>query len=325
MTRSARLLELLSLLQARRDWPGQLLAQRLGVSPRTVRRDVERLRDMDYRVVAIKGPDGGYRLDAGSELPPLLFDDGQAVALAIALQLATASGVDIADDADRALATVRQVMPARLRHRLDTLQITTARPPDSTVDRTVLTTVTTAVRNREQLRFDYGDPRPDGAQSPRHVEPHHVVAWRARWYLVAWDLDQADWRTFRLDRLAPRAPNGPRFTPRPIPGDDVATFVAARFKGSDTTDKTVIDAWPCIGEVVLALPAEQVSPFAGDGVVEDLGADGCRLVQGSWSWPALAASIGLFDAEIRVVGPPTLHEAFALLADRYSRAAAHRT
>lgn len=126
---SARLLSMLSLLQARRDWPGALLAERLDISPRTVRRDVDRLRELGYPVVAVKGPEGGYRLDAGTELPPLLFDDEQAVALAVALQIATTSGAGIEEAAARALHTVRQVMPGRLRRRIDALQVTAVEPP----------------------------------------------------------------------------------------------------------------------------------------------------------------------------------------------------
>ncbi|XXZ50512.1 HTH domain-containing protein [Streptomyces cavourensis] len=156
---SARLLSLLSLLQARRDWPGALLAERLDVSPRTVRRDVDRLRELGYPVVATKGPDGGYRLDAGTELPPLLFDDEQAVALAVALQIATTSGAGIEEAAARALNTVRQVLPARLRHRVDTLRFTAVdRPatrPDPQVDSGVLMAIGAAVHAREVLRFDY--------------------------------------------------------------------------------------------------------------------------------------------------------------------------
>ena len=201
---SARLLSLLSLLQARRDWPGALLAERLAVSPRTVRRDVDRLRELGYPIAAVKGPDGGYRLDAGTRLPPLLFDDDQAVALAVALQIAAVSGAGIGEAAARALTTVRQVMPARLRHRVDALRVTaverpTARPAPP-VDSEVLVAVGAAVHAHEVLRFDYGD---DGAGPPRRVEPHHLVTWAGRWYLVAWDLDRADWRTFRVDRIRP--------------------------------------------------------------------------------------------------------------------------
>ncbi|PVE09187.1 helix-turn-helix transcriptional regulator [Streptomyces scopuliridis] len=331
---SARLLSLLSLLQARRDWPGALLAERLDISPRTVRRDVDRLRELGYPIVAFKGPDGGYRLDAGSELPPLLFDDEQAVALAVALQIATTSGAGIEEAAVRALNTVRQVMPARLRHRIDTLQVTAVeRPairPNPQVDSGVLMTLSAAVHAREVLRFDYVPASPPGATDddraeppPRRVQPHHLVTWGGRWYLVAWDLDREDWRTFRADRITPRTPTGPRFTPRELPGGNVAAFVAGRFRGSDGSDGSHGSGdWPCRGEVILDLPAAAVSPYTRDGVVEELGPDRCRLVLGSWSWPGLAAALGRFDAGIEVVGPAELKDAFAHLARRYADAAA---
>ncbi|MFG2004110.1 helix-turn-helix transcriptional regulator [Spirillospora sp. NPDC048911] len=322
---SARLLSLLSLLQARRDWPGALLAERLDVSPRTVRRDVDRLRELGYPIVAFKGPDGGYRLDAGTELPPLLFDDEQAVALAIALQIATTTGAGIEEAAARALNTIRQVMPGRLRHRIDTLQVTAVeRPssrPDPRVGSGVLTALSAAVHAREVLRFDYSPistPEADGAPNPpRRVQPHHLVTWGGRWYLVAWDLDREDWRTFRADRITPRTPTGPRFTPRELPGGDVATFVAGWFRGG-------AGDWPCRGEVILGLPAAVVSGYTRDGVVEELGPDRCRLVLGSWSWPGLASALGRFDADIEVVGPAELKDAFAHLARRYAKAAADR-
>lgn len=318
---SARLLALLSLLQARRDWPGHLLAERLDVSPRTVRRDVDRLRELGYPVQAVKGPDGGYRLDAGTEMPPLLFDDEQAVALAVALQMAAGSGAGIEEAAARALVTVRQVMPARLRHRIDTLQFTAVgragAPTTEQVDSAVLVAVSAAVHAREVLRFDYAAPgREPGDGPPRRAEPHHLVTWGRRWYVVAWDLDRADWRTFRVDRMTPRTPNGPRFTPRELPTADVSTFVAARFAGASGPD-----GWPCRGEVLLDLPASVVSTYSRDGVVEELGPDRCRLVVGGWSWVALAASLGRFDADVEVVGPPELRDAFARLSRRYAAAA----
>jgi predicted DNA-binding transcriptional regulator YafY len=313
---SARLLSLLSLLQSRRDWPGQLLAERLEISPRTVRRDVDRLRELGYPIVAVKGPDGGYRLDAGTELPPLLFDDEQAVALAVALRIATTSGAGIEEAAARALTTVRQVMPARLRLRIDTLHVTAVgRPASPRVDSAVLLALSAAVHACEVLRFGY-PPDPDGP--PRRVEPHHLVTWGGRWYLVAWDLERADWRTFRADRIVPRTPTGPRFAPRELPGGDVATFIAHRFRGNQGD-------WPCLGEVILDLPADDVSPYVNDGVVEELGPDRCRIMVGSWSWPALAAAIGRFDAAIEVVGPPELRAAFARLAHRYAAAADQAT
>jgi predicted DNA-binding transcriptional regulator YafY len=330
---SARLLSLLSLLQARRDWPGALLADRLDVSPRTVRRDVDRLRELGYPIVATKGPDGGYRLDAGTQLPPLLFDDDQAVALAVALQIATTTGAGIEEAAARALNTVRQVMPARLRRRVETLQVTAVeRPvarPHPQVEGSVLMTLGDAVHAREVLRFDYtpaspagtGDRDPAGAP-PRRVQPHHLVTWGGRWYLVAWDLDRDDWRTFRADRISPRTPTGPRFTPRELPGGNVAAFVTSRFQGSDGSGGSDgSDGWPCRGEVILDLPAAVVLRHTREGIVEELGPDRCRLVLGSWSWPGLAATLGRFDADIEVVGPTELKDAFAHLARRYADAA----
>ncbi|MFD4989018.1 helix-turn-helix transcriptional regulator [Streptomyces sp. NPDC058374] len=327
---SARLLALLSLLQARRDWPGALLAERLEVSPRTVRRDVDRLRDLGYPIAAAKGPDGGYRLGAGTELPPLLFDDDQAVALAVALQTAAATGAGIEEAATRALTTVRQVMPARLRHRIDALQITAVDRPSTPltpqVDSAVLMTLSTTIRAHDTLRFDYRAPEPapgPASPPPRRVEPHHLVTWGGRWYLVAWDLDRDDWRTFRADRLTPRTPTGPRFTPRQLPGGDVAAYVATRFRGALHPDGT--PAWPCQGEVVLHLPATEVSGHVHDGIVRELGPDRCHLTLGSWSWPSLAALIGRFDAEFELVGPAELGEAFARLGRRYGEAAARST
>ena len=315
---------MLSLLQARRDWPGELLARRLEISPRTVRRDVERLRELGYPIAAVKGPDGGYRLEAGTQLPPLLFDDEQAVALAVALQIATTTGVGIEEAAARALTTVRQVMPARLRRRIDTLRITaveqpTARP-NPQVEPGVLTALSVAVHAREVLRFDY-TPAPgtggDRGESPaRRVEPRHLVTRAGRWYLIAWDLEREDWRTFRADRIVPRTPTGPRFTPRELPGSNVAAFVNSRFRGSDGTG-----GWPCEGEVILNLPAAAVLRHTREEIVEELGPDRCRLILGSWSWPALAAAIGRFDTDIEVIGPTELKDAFAHLARRYADAA----
>ncbi len=318
---SARLLALLSLLQARRDWPGQTLAERLEVSPRTVRRDVDRLRDLGYPVQATRGPDGGYRLDAGSELPPLLFDDDQAVAVAVALQTATMSVEGVEEAALRALATVRQVMPARLRQRVDALQVTrvakTGWQP-SRVDTAALLAIGQAVRAREVLRFDYAGVRELAAGLPgdrRKVEPNHVVTWGGRWYLIGFDLDRADWRTYRVDRMTLRTPNGPRFTPRQLPAADVATFVAERFEGHDPL--------PCRGEAILHAPAAAITEWTrGQALVEDIGPDRCRVSAGSWSWTGLAAWFGMFDVEVELIGPPELRTATAALAGRFARAAA---
>ncbi|MEV4052010.1 WYL domain-containing protein [Amycolatopsis sp. NPDC049688] len=315
---SGRLLSLLSLLQVRRDWPGALLAGRLGVSERTVRRDVDRLRELGYPVQAVKGPEGGYRLEAGGRMPPLLFDEEQAVALAVALRIAAGTGAGIEEAAARALATVRQVMPARLRQRVDQLELTAA-GRETQVGTDVLLALSSAVRATEEVRFDYDSPsRPAeaGPQPPRRVQPHHLVVRSGRWYLVGWDAAREDWRTYRVDRMRLRVPNGPRFTPREVPGGDVATFLAARFKGSGTAD-----AWPCRGEVVLDLPIAEVAPFAGDGVAEEAAPGRTRLRTGSWSWPALAASLLRFGCDVEVTGPQELRTAFADLAARAARAA----
>jgi predicted DNA-binding transcriptional regulator YafY len=223
----------------------------------------------------------------------------------------TVGGIEEA--ALRALATVRQVMPARLRHRVDALRVTTVdrgggrdRPR---VDTGHLLAIGTAVRAREVVRFDY-TARSETAV--RRAEPHHVVTWGGRWYLVAWDLDREDWRTFRVDRMTPRTPTGPRFTPRRLPAPDVASYIAATF------ERTV---WPCRGEVVLHAPAEQVAPWVGDqGVVEELGPDRCRLHAGSWSWIGLACWVGLFEVDLEIVGPDEFRDAVDRLARRYRAA-----
>ncbi len=316
---TSRLLRLLSLLQTHRGWPGSELATRLDVSDRTVRRDVDRLREMGYRIDAAMGPAGGYRLAAGSELPPLLFDDDQTVAIAVALRTATGLGREVEEGASRALATIRQVMPSRLRRRLDALEVTTLTAPggsDGDVPIAVLTLVAGAVRDHQVLRFDYTAPAGDTGETPpaRRAEPHRLVTSHGRWYLLAWDLDRGDWRTFRLDRMDLRTPHGPRFTPRDVPGGDERAFVSGLFKGSD------VDAWPCRGTVVVHRPAHEVLPYAGDGIVQALDEGRCTLEDGAWSWGALAASFGRFDAPLEVVSPPELAEAFAVLAQVYAAA-----
>ncbi|MEV8379206.1 WYL domain-containing protein [Kribbella sp. NPDC056861] len=328
MTTTSRLLNLLSLLQTRRDWPGSLLASRLDVSDRTVRRDVDRLRELGYSIEATMGRDGGYRLAAGSELPPLLFDDDQTIAIAIALQAAPAIRAGIEESAIRALATIRQVMPPRLRRRFDAIKVTSIGRPGAAALRSisleVLVTLADAIRDRETLRFDYSPrdtthtsatadaDRPAALSPPRRAEPHHLVTSHGRWYLLAWDLDRDDWRIYSVDRVHPRTPNGPRFTPRPVPGGDADEFVSARFKGSD------VNQWPCEGTVILHLPTSEVLPFAGDGTVTTIDEHTCTLRAGSWSWGALAASFGRFEVPMEVIDPPELATAFAVLAERFA-------
>lgn len=321
---SSRLLNLLSLLQVRREWGGDLLADRLQVSPRTIRRDVERLRELGYRIESLRGPAGGYRLASGAELPPLLFDDDQAVAVALALAVAPVSGADIAEAATRALATVRQVMPARLRARIDAVEVIPT-PEGTVVDPEVLVAVSDATRRHEVLRFEYAAPGLRGDRSPRRVEPHAVIARSGRWYLLAWsdgapgpseEEGTGDWRTYRLDRIEPSAPTRRTFRPRPIPGGDPAKFVAARFKGSSRDN-----AWPCTGTAVLHLPIARITPFVdADATCEPIDPERTRVTMGSWSWPALAARFAGFDAPFELIGPAALLEGGARLNGRLHQA-----
>lgn len=308
---SSRLLALLSLLQSRRVWPGRVLADRLEVTTRTIRRDIERLRELGYSITASTGPDGGYRLAAGSELPPLLFDDEQAVAIAVALQSVPSTGVDLDDAAARALATVRQVMPSRLRHRVDGIRFADTGSA-LRVDPQVLEALSAAVRDRRTFRFDYGE---QADRPPRRVEPHKVVARSGRWYLIAWDLDAEDWRSYRLDKMTPRFAGGTAFAPRALPTGDARTFLAARFKGSHRAD-----AWPCSGEVLLHLPATRIEPWLGDGDIDQVSASTCRVRVGSWSWAGLLAWIIRFDAPFRILGPEELVAAAAALSGRIADA-----
>jgi predicted DNA-binding transcriptional regulator YafY len=216
---SVRLLRLLSLLQARPDWSGAELAERLGVTTRTVRNDIRRLRSLGYQVQSITGTAGGYRLGAGAALPPLLLDDEEAIAVAVSLHAAAGGTVTGIEEASLgALSKLRQLLPSRLRHRTDAVRAATVSVagPVPTVDAETLTVIAAAIRDRERLRFDYLDH--DGTASRRSAEPHRLVFTGRRWYLLAWDDDRDDWRTFRADRIRPRTPNGPRFTPRPPPG-----------------------------------------------------------------------------------------------------------
>ena len=305
------MLALLSLLQTRRDWPGGVLADRLGVTSRTVRRDVERLRDLGYEIASAPGRDGGYRLSAGTQMPPLLLDDDQTVALAVALQTVAGSGIDVAEAAERALVTVRQLMPSRLAHRMDRIRFEGAAPIASVSPRT-LEMVGAAVRDRVTLRFDYA-----GATGlARQMQPHAVVVRNGRWYVIGWEDSKEDWRVFRLDRLSLRTPHGAVFVPRALPAPDAQTFLAARLKGSAADDR-----WPCVGQVRLELPLTEVAPFVGDGHAEDDGPAATLLTIGSWSWAGIIAQVTRFDAPFRILGPSALHAAALETAQRIASAA----
>src|SRR6476646_8798139 len=223
---SSRLLELLSLLQGRREWSGEELAGRLEVSGRTIRRDIERLRELGYPVDSLTGPGGGYRLRAGSAMPPLLLDDEEAIAIAVGLRTAArASVTGIEETAVRALVKLEQVLPAHLRRRVSALGSATIAPPATgpTVDPQHLTVIAAACRDSECVRFAYRSR--DGTDMRRDVEPHSLVNLGRRWYLVAWDRRREDWRTFRVDRIERPAATGPRFTARALPAKDASAYV----------------------------------------------------------------------------------------------------
>ncbi|MFB4274051.1 helix-turn-helix transcriptional regulator [Nonomuraea sp. MTCD27] len=304
---SARLLRLLSLLQARRDWSSADLADRLGVAPRTVRRDVERLRSLGYPVHSTPGVAGGYRLGAGAELPPLLLDDEEAVAVAVGLRTAangTVTGIE--ETSLRALAKLEQVLPARLRHRVNALQTHTVRIDHGgpTVDADVLTRITAACRDHEQLRFDYTGHQ--GEPALRRAEPHSLVSRGNRWYLVGWDADRGDWRTYRADRIRLRTPNGSRFTPREPPGPDVAAWVQNRLAH---------EMWPVEARFLLHGPAER---FAGrtSGTLAPVGDDRCLLTLRGDDLHLMAVVVAFLDVDFQVIEPVELKEHLRALGRR---------
>ncbi|MFJ3902793.1 helix-turn-helix transcriptional regulator [Streptomyces sp. NPDC090025] len=312
---SARLLRLLSLLQAHREWSGPELADRLGVTARTVRRDVDRLRELGYPVNATPGTGGGYQLGAGAELPPLLLDDDEAVAVAVGLRGAAGQGVEgIGESSVRALAKLEQVLPGRLRRRVSALNAFTVpmlRTPQALVDPAVLTELANACRDSERLRFAYRDH--SGATTRRIVEPHRLVCTERRWYLVAWDLDRADWRTFRADRIEPTPPHGPRFAPRPAPADDLAAYVA---KGVSTA------VYPTEATVRLHVPLAEAAAAVGiaDGVLTAEGEHSCLLRTGAHSLDVMVIHVAMIGFEFEVLDPPELTGRVRALRDLLTRA-----
>ena len=311
---SARLLRLLSLLQLRRDWASADLADRLGVAVRTVRRDVERLRTLGYPVDSTPGVSGGYRLGSGADMPPLLLDDEEAVAVAVGLRTAAGGSVTgIEETSVRALAKLEQVLPARLRHRVAALSSATVPLPAGgpTVGPDVLTAIAATVRDHERLRFDYVGH--DGGSSRREVEPHRLVNRGRRWYLVAWDVSRGDWRTFRVDRMTPKIPTGPRFTPREAPGGDVADFVT---RGLD------LALWRYRASLRLHAPAAAIASRLPPVVtVEPEGEDRCVIHAGADSYAMLAVYATMLDVDFDVLDPPEFADHLRRQAARYLRAA----
>jgi predicted DNA-binding transcriptional regulator YafY len=315
LSTSGRLLRLLSLLQTPRDWTGAELAQRLEVSARTIRNDIDRLRALGYPVHATRGSVGGYRLEAGATLPPLLLDDEEAVAVAIGLRTATGGAVTgIEETSLRALAKLEQVLPPRLRSRVSALQTYTLhvrQRSGPTVDPAVLTDLARTCRDHDRLRFDYSDRRGEGTQ--RRVEPYRVVNWGQRWYLVAWDTDRADWRTFRVDRILPGMSPGPRFTPRELSDAEVVALVS---RGVPATSRRY-QARITIHAPAAAL-ADRIGPWLGSlTVIDD---ESCLLDTGTDSLENLAVYLGLLGQDFTVREPPELAVQVRKLAERYARA-----
>ena len=314
---SARLLSLLSLLQSPREWPGPELARRLDVTTRTVRNDVERLRRLGYPVQATRGAVGGYRLSAGAAMPPLLLEDDEAVAVAVSLGTAAGGAIEgLEETALRALTKLQQVLPPRLGRRVDALQSHTVRVSGQRrgpqVDGALLASIAAAARDREIMRFRYSDH--SGSGTERQAEPYRLVNWGRRWYLVAYDLERADWRTFRVDRVAEPRALGDRFTLRRLPADDIAAYVAAKTRQVQMKVR---------GRVIVHAPADEVATRMGSwsGSVEPLGPDRCLLQLGGRSVEDIAFWLGVLDADFEILDSPELAAAARRIADRYARAA----
>jgi predicted DNA-binding transcriptional regulator YafY len=312
---SSRLLELLSLLQGRRDWPGGELADRLDVSGRTIRRDMERLRDLGYPVESLSGPAGGYRLRAGTAMPPLLLDDDEAIAIAVGLRTAArASVTGIEETAVRALVKLEQVLPAHLRRRVGALSSATSTLPVAgpTVDPQHLTVIAAACRDSECLRFGYRSR--DGSDSRREVEPHSLVNHGRRWYLVAWDRRRDDWRTFRIDRLAKPAPTGVRFMPRELPAKDAAAYVEHSITGAPNRFEARVTLHAAAEEITGRVPPHW-------GTIEAIDAHTCEYRTGDDNLRWLALRIAMLGVDFDVHEPPELVEHLRALASRLRRAA----
>jgi predicted DNA-binding transcriptional regulator YafY len=319
MDPTARILRLLSLLQTYRHWGGDELSERLDVSPRTLRRDVDRLRELGYPVDTTRGTGGGYRLSAGTRIPPLLLDDDEAVAIAVGLRTAAGGGVTgIEETSLQALAKLQQVLPPKLRRRVDALAEATettvfaGRTPSVAAD--VLVAVAQACRGQEQLRFGY--EAADGTESSRLVEPHRLVARGRRWYLVAWDRQRDAWRTFRVDRLSRPFANGVRFTPRELPAEDAAAYVAQALRSVPQRHEALL-AIP----LPLAEATERVPRWIGELTADGGGRSLLRAANDSAEW--LALTLTMLDVEATLVdGSPELRTELVKLRAKVDRLAA---
>jgi len=308
---SARLLRLLSLFQAQRYWSGPALAGRLDVTPRTLRRDVDRLRTLGYPVHSTPGTEGGYQLGSGATLPPLLLDDDEAVAVALGLRTATVAGIEEASV--RALLKLEQVLPSRLARRVAALHASVVPLAKSapSVDAKLLLAIAAACRDRQLLQFHYRDR--GGAATTRSVEPHRLVATGRLWYLAAWDTARKDWRTFRVDRIAPPLAAYASFSPRKPPGGDFAAYVAK---------STTWSPYPYRARVTIHAPAEVVAERVPPtiGMLEPVDRQTCLLSTGAGSLEGLAMFLAMIGADFEVHEPPELIDGLRRLADRLMRA-----
>lgn len=307
------MLRLLSLLQTHRYWPGPELSERLEVSARTLRRDVDRLRELGYTVDAVRGAAGGYQLRAGGSLPPLLLEDEEAVAIAVGLRTAATSAVSGTDDwSVQALSKVLSLMPPRLRRQMDAVASQTDSPGPwegaPVFDAAVLTTLAQACRDSELLRFDYAAR--DAEVTHRRVEPLRLVSLGRRWYLVAYDRDRADWRSFRLDRIAVPEPTGQRFRPRDLPAEDALAFVQQGIRRMPQRYAV---------RVRVATAADGLAAQVGRwGTVSEDG-EGCVLEMNvdDLDWPVMVLAGS--GAEFVVESPPELAAKVAEVGARFSR------
>ena len=312
---SARLLALLGLLQSRTDWTGRELAERLDVTPRTVRNDIERLRGLDYPVDAVRGRDGHYRLGVGAKLPPLLLDDEEAVAITVGLAAATGiAGIE--ETSARALAKLEAILPHRLRRQVDAVrgavsagpENTGSNVPDPEIEVGLLTAIAAAIRDHEEIRFDYDEQR-------LQIEPYRLISWQRRWYLVGRTARTDSWSTYRLDWMRLRTPGGPRFSPVELPGGDYTAFVLREvaFRGWNVHARIFVDA---PAAEVLA----RINPAVG--VVEAVDDHACVLVTGADSVEIIAVYIGMLGLDFHVDEPPELVAQLAVVGERYRRAVA---
>jgi predicted DNA-binding transcriptional regulator YafY len=312
---SARLLRLLSLFQAQRYWSGAELSERLEVTPRTLRRDVDRLRSLGYPVNSTTGTAGGYQLGAGATLPPLLLDDDEAVAVAVGLRTAASGTVTGIEEASvRALSKLQQLLPPRLRRRVSALNsfIVPLSNTGPTVDAETLSVIAGACRDYEMLRFHYQSR--DGASSSREVEPHRLVHTGRRWYLAAWDIGRDNWRTFRIDRIQAKISKGLRFTPRDPPDGDFAAYVSRSVTYTPYKHQAKI-----LLHASVEAASERVPPVAG--IFEAIDDQTCMLHTGMNSLDMLSVHLALIGFEFEVREPPELVERIRWLAERFSRAA----